>query len=537
MRLSALFSVVRLDAFGQDSQAKIGLILEALNTYLVYNHADVDATYSSLRAMWMHHPQALLGVMIPGLEGALRNESPTEPVKESFDLLTGFRLDGGDPVFLYSFLQPYLVGAKAGAAPELLSKEFREGVSKLLVDQNILDPGIALDGLRTWIRYCLPQALERGGVIPGTGTMAWAIFESNTQMRATTPMHGAFISYFLDPGIESAELVDMAQMLVVQASKDFSEYDVGGFEGWLRNDYLIDMLVYHPATACCLRNLPTAHIVERISPLISILLASIDAQNQVSTHGILRTQAGLRQALVNAFCLFPDRLNEIGVDAHELAGDRLPAARAISLTPTVSNRLRCSPIDALQVSGCERSLAVRMLARLRERGLSPDGELSAQAALENRVKPVVLLSFISEKAGLQAAEAFYEGVDPASIPDLDHAHIRGVINHLNLPAYSKQSRLNMALIIVHRAIDIHQSRMDRGMKKNNLIFTEFRSPTEIVSDWGSARYEVLKVFEQRGMYSHEMLVWAGFDSTVLKFMSPKAPRQIRDAFMAQDLGL
>lgn len=537
MRLSALFSVARLDAFGQDSQAKIGRMLEALNTHLAANHADVNATYSSLRAMWMHHPQVLLDVMIPGLEGALRNESPTEPVKESFDLLTGFHLDGGDPVFLYSFLQPYLAGAKAGAGPELLSKEFQGCATKLLVEQNILDPGIALDGLRTWIRYCLPQALARSRVVPGTGTMAWAIFESNTRMRATTPQHGAFISYFLDAGIGTDELSDLAQTLVGQASRDFSEYDVGGFEGWLRNDYLIDMLVYNPAIACCLRNLPTTHIVERISPLISILLASIDTQNQVSNNPPVPARQGLRQALVNAFCLFPDRLSEIGVDAHELAGDRLPAARAISLAPTVSDRFRCSPIDALQVSGYERSLAARMLARLRERGLSPDGELSAQAALENRVKPIVLLSFISEKVGLRAVQAFFEGVDPATISDLDHTHIRGVINHLHLPAYSEQSRLNMALIIVHRAIDIHQSRLDRGLKKNNLMIIEFRSPPEIVADWGSARHEVLKIFEQRGVYAHEIMVWAGFDSTVLKILSPKAPRQIRDAFMAQDLGI
>lgn len=537
MRLSALFSVARLDAFGQDSRAKIGGMLESLNTYLAVNHADVDTTYGSLRAMWMHHPEVLLDVIIPGLEGALRNETPTEPVKESFDLLTGFHLDGGDPVFLYSFLQPYLAGAKADDGHDLLSKEFEGCASKLLVEQNILDPGIALAGLRTWIRYCLPQALERGRVVPGTGTMAWAIFESNTRMRATAPAHRDFIAYFLDGGIDPADLADIAQTLVGQASKDFSEYDVGGFEGWLRNDYLIDMLVYNPAISCCLRNLPTAHIVERISPLISVLLASIDAQNQTSNNPPVQAQKGLRQALVNAFCLFPDRLCEIGVDAHELAGDRLPAARAISLAPTVSDRLRCSPIDSLRVSAYERSLAARMLARLRERGLCPDRELSTQAALENRVKPVVLLTFISEKFALRAAATFFKDVDPANIPDLDHAHIRGVINHLNLKAYSEQSRLNMALVIVHRAIDIQQSRLDRGMKKNNLIFTEFRSPIEIVSDWGLARHEVLKAFEQRGMYSHEMMVWAGFDSTVLKILSPKAPRQIRDAFMAQDLGL
>ncbi|MBD8088788.1 hypothetical protein IFT48_02265 [Pseudomonas fluorescens] len=532
MKLNALFSVARADAYAMDSQIKIERILLVLNSYLASRYGENEPAYGSLRALLMHHPDEFQTQVIPGLDEALGNGESSEPVRESFDLLTGFHLDGGDPVFLYTILEPYMSGVCGVKAQTLLANEFQGSASKILIEQNILDPDIALQGLRTWIRYCLNDAVSNKKVVPGLGLMSWAIFEAKTGMRATTPIHNTYVSYFMDDGIETGEIAEIAQSLVLQAGTDFSTYDQGGFENWLREDYLIDMLVYNPALACCLKGLPTSLIVERISPLISILLRDQEARKESAGTAALC----VRQGIVNALCLFPERLREIGVQAHEIAGGHISAVE-INRSLAATNRLTCSPVDAFQLNACERWLAIRTLDRLEERGLAPDMNLSAVAALQSRVKPTVLLKAVSAQIKLKVLEAFFEGVDPGEVSSQEHPQMRAIIDNLHLPAYSELSRLNMALMLVHRAIDVQASRSERGLKRNNLVTLTFRSPRKIVTDWDRAMPIVLKVFEQKGMYSYHMMTWAGFDSSVLKILSPEAPRRIRDEFIAQDLGL
>lgn len=538
MRLKSLFSATRLEDYGPDSQLVICRLLAALNAHLEQLYPDELIQFNGLRSLLLNHPHALGDGLIDGFSDALSIHATTEPASDFFDLATGWLLDGGDPDHFIEILKPYAAELTSTPNPgDLLAGVIRFSATRVLLDQNLVNRESALRGIQSWIRSKLPISQKKHNVVNGLGVMSWAIFETNTHSRVNAPTDQLFIEYFLEPYLCPGEISVLASTLVAQACVDFRAFDDSGFNSWLKHDFLADSLVFNPALACCLKDIPTRQIVERLTPIISALHREYGSDNNIPSQQQGIASFDVRQGLINALSLFPERLKELGATTEEIAGAGGLKSSVSNPSPLSSNRLAASPIDAMQISDVERDHATRLLLRLESWGLKPNPDASAQAALENKIKVTGLLGYKRHMQQLDPVERFFLASNPAEIAVQDNGHLRELVSALHLPVYSAPARLNMALMLLHRAIDIYAARDQRRMKPNKLVMLTFPDPKAVVQDWEEAAPALLNAFIEKNAFHHKLMVWAGFDSRVLSDLSRVAPAKLVDDFMAHDLGL